>query len=317
MTDSPTATDSATATATDSPTTAVEPRAPVTVIGLGPMGQALAGAFLAAGHRTTVWNRTSAKADALVERGAVRAGSPADAVADGGLVVVCVLDYDAALGVLADAGDALRGRTVLNLTAGSPDRARQAAEWAAERGFTYLDGAIMTPTQTIGTADAVFLHSGPETAYREHRATLDSLGGTGTFLGDDPGRAAAHEVALLDLWWTSVSGLVHSFALARSQGVAAGDLAPLARGIASLLGEVVDEFAEQADAGEYPGDDSNLVSAATALRHIIHASEEKGLDTGVLRAAVAVADRAIADGHGADSTLRMMETVSGRRQQRP
>ncbi len=32
----------------------------VTVLGLGPMGRALAGAFLEAGLRTTVWNRTPA-----------------------------------------------------------------------------------------------------------------------------------------------------------------------------------------------------------------------------------------------------------------
>ena len=38
-------------------------RTPVTVIGLGLMGQALAGAFLRAGHPTTVWNRSAAKAD--------------------------------------------------------------------------------------------------------------------------------------------------------------------------------------------------------------------------------------------------------------
>lgn len=32
----------------------------VTVLGLGPMGRALAGAFLDAGLRTVVWNRTPA-----------------------------------------------------------------------------------------------------------------------------------------------------------------------------------------------------------------------------------------------------------------
>lgn len=31
---------------------------PVTVIGLGEMGHALADALITAGHRTTVWNRT-------------------------------------------------------------------------------------------------------------------------------------------------------------------------------------------------------------------------------------------------------------------
>ena len=35
-----------------------DPRPPVTVIGLGPMGQAMARALLAGGHPVTVWNRT-------------------------------------------------------------------------------------------------------------------------------------------------------------------------------------------------------------------------------------------------------------------
>lgn len=38
------------------------PPAPVTVLGLGPMGRALASAFLAAGHPVTVWNRTPGRA---------------------------------------------------------------------------------------------------------------------------------------------------------------------------------------------------------------------------------------------------------------
>ncbi|MER6901101.1 NAD(P)-binding domain-containing protein, partial [Amycolatopsis sp. NPDC000740] len=44
-------------------------RTPVTVVGLGSMGRALAGAFLAAGHPTTVWNRTPDKAAPLVAGG--------------------------------------------------------------------------------------------------------------------------------------------------------------------------------------------------------------------------------------------------------
>lgn len=38
--------------------------AEVSVLGLGPMGMALARALLGGGHRVTVWNRTAAKAGA-------------------------------------------------------------------------------------------------------------------------------------------------------------------------------------------------------------------------------------------------------------
>lgn len=127
----------------------------VTVIGLGPMGRALAGAFLDAGVRTTVWNRTPGRDRELVDRGAVSASSAEEAVAASALTVVCVVNYDAVDAILrrdAVAG-ALKGRTVVNLTADTPGRARDAGAWAAEHGVRYLDGAIMTPTVTIGTPD--------------------------------------------------------------------------------------------------------------------------------------------------------------------
>ena len=138
-------------------------RSAVTVLGLGPMGRALAGAFLDAGVRTTVWNRTPGKDRELVERGAVGARSAEEAVAASGLTVICVVNYDAADAVLrrAEVTDALKGRTVANLTADIPERARDSAAWAAEHGIGYVDGAIMRPNTTFGTPDAVLLDSGP------------------------------------------------------------------------------------------------------------------------------------------------------------
>ncbi len=140
----------------------------VTVLGLGPMGRALAAAFVAAGRATTVWNRTPGRDGELVGQGAISTPSPEAAAAAGGPVVVCVVNYDAADGILraAPVTDALKGRTVVNLTADTPDRARDTANWAAAHGIRYLDGAIMTPTTTIGTPAAVF--SSGQTYCRTH-----------------------------------------------------------------------------------------------------------------------------------------------------
>ncbi|MEY7981180.1 NAD(P)-binding domain-containing protein, partial [Streptomyces pilosus] len=75
-------------------------RPSVTVLGLGPMGRALAAAFLDAGVRTTVWNRTPGRDGELVARGAVAAASPEEAVAAAPLTGVCVVNYDASDAVL-------------------------------------------------------------------------------------------------------------------------------------------------------------------------------------------------------------------------
>lgn len=284
-------------------------RLPVTVLGLGPMGQALAGAFLEAGHPTTVWNRTPAKADALLARGARRAEMVADAVKASELVIVCVIDYDTVHAIVEPAAGALAGQTLVNLTADSPQRARRTAAWAAEQGIHYLDGAIMSPATTIGGPGTLILYSGPEQMYERHRATLAVLGGTAVYLGADPGRAAAHDVALLDIFWTTMSGIVHAFALAGAESIAAKDFARFAHGIVDLLPAIIDEFADRIAHDKHSGDVSTILSAAAAMEHIIGAARAHNIDAGLLVAAKTIADRAIAAGHSADSFSRLARTL--------
>jgi 3-hydroxyisobutyrate dehydrogenase-like beta-hydroxyacid dehydrogenase len=278
------------------------------------MGRSLAGAFLDADLRTTVWNRTPGRDRELVARGAVSARSAEEAVAASRLTVVCVVNYDAADAILRReaVADALKGSTVVNLTADTPDRARDAAVWAAEHGVRYLDGAIMTPVTTIGTPAAVFIHSGPEDLYREHQPVLEALGGTHTHLGNEIGRAAAYDIALLDIFWTAMAGYAHALAVARAEGITARQLAPFAKGIGDILPPLFEELAEDVDNGTYSGEDNPLTSAASSMAHIVHTSEAHGIDAGVMRAAEGLARRAIGQGHGADGFMRIAELLGGR-----
>lgn len=286
----------------------------VTVLGLGPMGRALAGAFLDAGLRTTVWNRTPGKDRELVARGAVSAPSAEAAVAASDVTVVCVVNYAAAEAVLRPdpVTAALKDRTLVNLTADTPNRARATATWADEHGIRYLDGAIMTPATTIGTPGAVFIHSGPKDLYEETRPVLEALPGTHTHLGEDVGRAAAYDIALLDIFWTSAAGLAHALAVAGAEGIAPGELAPFAKGIAAILPSLVDEFTADMENGTYSGELNPTTSAVSSMAHIVETSEDHGIDAGVMRAAEGMARRAIGLGHGADGFVRVAEVI-GRR----
>ena len=67
----------------------------VAFIGLGRMGHGMAGRYLDAGFTLAVWNRSKAKAEDLIARGARWATSPADA-ADGADAVVTMVADDAA-----------------------------------------------------------------------------------------------------------------------------------------------------------------------------------------------------------------------------
>ncbi|MGW7271594.1 NAD(P)-dependent oxidoreductase [Streptomyces sp. NPDC054864] len=286
-------------------------KTPVTVLGLGAMGQALAGAFLKAGHPTTVWNRTPGKGDDLVAAGATRTATAADAVRASDVIVVCLYDYDVSQAVLGPIAADLAGRALVNLTSDTPERSREAAAWAAEHGIDYLDGAILVPVTVIGTPDALLFHSGPKAVYERHEGTLKVLGGNTVYLGEDHGLAAVYDNALLDFFWTSMSGLVHAYALADADGVKGVELAPYLGALISILPPIIEGMGGEVDSGKYPGEQAPLVTEAVNVDHIIHASEHRGLDVGALSGIKAVLDRAIAKGHGADGWTATIEAVRG------
>ncbi|KDN72787.1 6-phosphogluconate dehydrogenase [Streptomyces olindensis] len=282
------------------------PRTPVSVIGLGLMGQALAAAFLRAGHPTTVWNRTASKADRLVAEGARLAPSVGDAVAAGSLTVVCLTDYQAVRDLLGADGVDLDGATLVNLTSGDSAQAREAARWAGQRGARYLDGAIMAVPPAIGTAEAMILHSGAEADFQEHEAALGALG-TVTYLGADHGLASLYDVAGLAMMWSVLNAWLQGTALLRTAGVDAGTFAPFARQIAAGVAEWLPGYAEQIDSGSFPAEVSALETDARAMAHLVEESEAVGVNAELPKLIKAMADRAIAAGHGKEQYPVLIE----------
>ncbi|OCB56551.1 6-phosphogluconate dehydrogenase [Mycobacterium vulneris] len=276
----------------------------VSVLGLGPMGQALAGTLVAANLRTTVWNRTPAKAQALRARGAVPADTPAAAVAASDLILVNVVDQAAADAVLEAAGDAVAGRVVVGLSSDVPDSAQRTEELVTARGGRYLDGAIMTPTDTIGTPGASILFAGPRDLFDTHRPVFDALA-TVSWVGEDIGRAAAFDMALLDVFWTSVSGFVHALAMAGAHGIAPTELLPHANNIAAILPPIFGEIADRVETDRHTDPSASVSSVAASVRHLIAASQAAGLDAGALEAFRGYVDAAVDAGHGADEISRI------------
>ncbi|MGW6915737.1 NAD(P)-dependent oxidoreductase [Kitasatospora sp. NPDC054939] len=282
----------------------------VGVLGLGAMGTALADALLTAGHRVTVWNRTPARAEPLVARGAVRAADVTGAVSAADLVVACVLDYDALRALLAGSEPALAGRTLVNLTSGSPEQARATADWAAGLGITYLDGAIMNTPPNIGSPGTMLLYSGAPDALAAHRGTLAALGDP-IDLGTDPGSASLYDTALLGLMWSTLGGWLHGTALTRADGVPATEFTRVAnRWLSDAVTGFLTAYAPQADAGAYPGDDATLDVHLAAMEHLLHASRDRGVDTALPELFHRQTARAIAEGHGADSYARLIEVIT-------
>ncbi|WP_432113446.1 NAD(P)-dependent oxidoreductase [Streptomyces sp. S1] len=281
-------------------------RAAVSVVGLGLMGQALAGAFLGSEVPTTVWNRSPEKAEGLVAKGAVAAASAADAVAASPLVVVCLTDYDVFRTVLEPLADALRGKTVVNLTSGHSDGAREIARWAAEHDIAYLDGAIMAIPPVIGTEHATLLYAGARDVFDAYETTLAALGAA-THLGEDHGLASLYDVALLGIMWGVLNSFLHGAALLETAGVKASAFAPLANDWIAAVTNFVSAYAGQIDEGSYPAHDATVDTHRATMAHLLHESGATGVGTELPAFVKELADRAIAAGRGGDSYAAVIE----------
>ncbi|GAA3677147.1 NAD(P)-binding domain-containing protein [Nonomuraea antimicrobica] len=280
---------------------------PVTVIGMGLMGRALAAAFVAAGHPTTIWNRTPGKAQALVEAGASEAPTVDAAIAAAPLVVICVRDYDAVRELLAPAEAALSGRVLVNLTSGASDEARAMATWAAGLGAEYLDGAIMMTPPGIGAPDTAILYGGSPSLYETHEKTLSVLGGGTTLVSSDVGLPSLYDVALLGIMWSTFNGFMHAAALMDSEKIAATDFVPMAtdwlKGVASFL----TAYAPQIDAGSYAAEDATLETQVPPVRHLIHESRIRGIDATLAEYTEKLITEAVGRGHALDSYARIID----------
>ncbi len=118
----------------------------VAFIGLGRMGHGMAGRYLDAGFTVAVWNRSKAKADDLIARGARWATSPEDAAIDADAVVTMVADDEASRAVwLTKDGAAATmkaGSLAIECSTVSHRHALDLARELRGRGFVYIDSPV-------------------------------------------------------------------------------------------------------------------------------------------------------------------------------
>lgn len=270
----------------------------VTVLGLGAMGTALATALLEAGHAVTVWNRTAAKADPLVARGAARAGDVDEALRTSQVIVACLLDHVSVHAALDDHASALAGRTLVNVTNTTPEDSVELASWAACHGADFLDGGIMAVPPQIGTPAAFVLYSGSSRALETARPALETFGDV-RYLGSDPSLAALQDLALLSGMYGMFGGILHAFALVRTGGVTARRFAPVLREWLTGMAGWASTAAEQIDNGDHARDVvSNLAMQTAAYDGFLTVARDRGVNPLLLEPLGQLLRCRVEDGHG-------------------
>jgi len=151
-------------------------------IGTGVMGASMCGHLLAAGHPTTVFTRTPAKADALVARGATRVGSPRE-VAEVSDVVFVMVGFpadvrDVVLGERGILAGAPGGALLVDMTTSDPALAREIEGAAHARGVGALDAPVSGGDVGAREARLSIMVGGRREDFERARPLLDRMGRT-------------------------------------------------------------------------------------------------------------------------------------------
>ena len=200
---------------------ATTPKARIGFVGLGIMGQSMAGHLLAAGHPLRVYNRSADKAKALVGLGAVWCATPG-AVAAASDVVITMVGYPRDVeqvwlgehGILQQAGGAL----LIDMTTSSPQLAQRLAHEAADRGCRALDAPVSGGDIGAREARLSIMAGGDAAVFAEALPILQLMGKTIVHTGG-PGSGQHTKMCNQVVIASTLMGVCEGLAYARAAGL--------------------------------------------------------------------------------------------------
>ena len=192
-------------------------------IGLGAMGGPIAANLLAAGVKLRVYNRTAAKAQPLIAKGATRADTPGDAALSGSMVFTMLAD-DAAVEsmVVGEGGIASRlapGGIHVSMSTIAPATARRLAQYHAERGSVYVAAPVFGRPDSAERRQLVVCTSGPLAAKEQVRPWLQAIGVALFDFGEEPGAANVVKLAGNFLIAAAIESIAEALTMAEKNGV--------------------------------------------------------------------------------------------------
>jgi 3-hydroxyisobutyrate dehydrogenase-like beta-hydroxyacid dehydrogenase len=190
-------------------------------IGLGNMGSGIAANLLKAGHELTVWNRSSAPAQALGEKGAHVAHSPEDAMH--GDVLFSMLATDNAVHEVGLDGALLagakRGLVHVNLATISIEFARHLAQAHAEKGLGYVAAPVFGRPDVAAAGQLTMVAAGSAANVEKVRPVLEQISRRLAVVGEAPEQANLFKIAGNFMLAAAIESMGEAFALVHKGGV--------------------------------------------------------------------------------------------------
>ena len=270
------------------------------------MGSALVGAIHRAGHELTVWNRSPAKMQPFINHGLAGASDLVSAVSASPVILICIDNYAVTNALLRTegVGSLLAGRTIVQLSTGTPKEADALSAWMTARHAFYLDGAILAGPKDIGTANAKILLSGERIAYDHAGSLLDCLAGNLRYIGTNVGAASTLDLAWLTTCYSRFAGIIHAANMCRSEGVGLDEFIALFPGQPDIQ-----DYAQVIHGERYHECTATLEVWGAALKRIQQQAIDSDINSEIPDFFAGFFKKAIGAGFGQENVMALFKVV--------
>jgi 3-hydroxyisobutyrate dehydrogenase len=192
----------------------------IALFGTGLMGAPLGERLLDAGYPLVVWNRTMDKTAPLVAKGALRADTPAQAVASAEVLITWLADQKAIQEVLfpAERASLLEGKTLLQMATIGPSHSRALMDAAHAHGADYLEAPVLGSTPEAKQGSLLLMVGSSADMYQRFLPLLQVFGANPIHVGE-VGQAAAMKLAFNQLIASLTAAFSLSLGLIQEEGV--------------------------------------------------------------------------------------------------
>jgi 3-hydroxyisobutyrate dehydrogenase-like beta-hydroxyacid dehydrogenase len=195
----------------------------IAFIGLGNMGAAMAANLIKAGHELAVWNRSAAKARALIESGARLATTPADC-ARGSDVAISMLADDAALEAVVDGDDGLMaglaaGALHISMSTIAVATAERLTGGHRARGLRFMCAPVFGRPEAAAAGKLFILAAGEAADIAGAGPLFDAMGQRVFNLGSTPSAANLVKLCGNFMILSAIESLAEAMTLADKGGV--------------------------------------------------------------------------------------------------
>ena len=201
----------------------------------------------------------------------------------------------------------LNGRTVVQLSTGTPKEAKESEEWFNGLGASYLDGAILCWPGNIGTPSGLILVAGQEPVFEDCQTDLQHLAGDLRYLGSNIGAASTLDLAFLSRLVGVIFGSIHGALVCESEGVPVSEFTALlpANDRAVPLTQTINDgtFANVSKGG------ATVDVAGSAVTRIRQQANDAGINSELPDLLCDWVKRAQTAGYGSEETAAVIKVI--------